>query len=143
MSFKVIIAGCRDFDDWERLASSCDNILSSIQEEIEIVSGACDDKKKGILTFTREDGSNVYGADGLGERYAKERGYKVRLFFAEWDLYGKPAGVIRNKQMAEYAVGGGAICAWDGWSKGTKNMIENSEAYNLKLRVLRYKKGRK
>lgn len=141
MPFKVIIAGGRDFDDWERIERSCDKILSSIEGEIEIVSGGCDDKKRGVHTFTREDGSKVYGADGLGERYAKEKGYNVRIFHAEWDLYGKAAGPERNNLMGEYADAG--VCAWDGWSKGTKNMIENLTKRKKPHRILKYKKGGK
>ena len=112
---KVIIAGVRTFDDYDLLCRRCDNILSS-QNEIEIVTGA------------------AKGADKLGERYAKEKGYPIKLFPADWDKYGSSAGPIRNKQMAEYA--DALIAFWDGKSKGTKNMIELANKYALKIRII-------
>jgi len=98
---KVIIAGGREFNNYELLKSSCDRILIR-QSNIEIVSG------------------KALGADKLGEDYAKEKGYKIKEFPADWIKYKKGAGPIRNKQMAEYA--DGLIAFWDGQSKGTKNM---------------------
>lgn len=114
---KVIIAGGRDFNDYKFLFEKCDNILSG-QKDVEIVSGA------------------ARGADELGEKYAKEKGFKIKLFPADWDKYKKAAGYIRNKQMAEYA--DSLIAFWDGKSKGTKHMIDLAEKYNLNIRIIRY-----
>jgi ABC-type enterochelin transport system substrate-binding protein len=114
---KVIIAGGRNFRDYNKLRESCDNILVN-QKEVEIVSGT------------------AAGADTLGERYAQEKGYEVKKFPAQWDLYGKSAGYKRNQQMAEYA--DGLIAFWDGKSKGTKHMIDIANKMGLKVRVIRY-----
>jgi len=114
---KVIIAGGRNFRDYDKLRESCDNILVN-QKEVEIVSGT------------------AAGADTLGERYAQEKGYEVKKFPAQWDLYGKSAGYKRNQQMAEYA--DGLIAFWDGNSKGTKHMIDIANKMGLKVRVVRY-----
>ena len=114
---KVIIAGGRNFRDYDKLRESCDNILVN-QKEIEIVSGT------------------AAGADTLGERYAQEKGYEVKKFPAQWDLYGKSAGYKRNQQMAEYA--DGLIAFWDGKSRGTKHMIDIANKMGLKVRVIRY-----
>ena len=111
---KVIIAGSRDFNDYEAVKNYADHILSN-QSGIEIVSG----------------GAN--GADKLGEQYAKEKGYKLTIFKADWDKYGKSAGPKRNAQMAEYA--DALIAFWDGQSRGTKNMIELAEKHKLKFMV--------
>ena len=100
---KIIIAGGRNFNDYNKLRESCDNILVN-QKDVEIVSGT------------------AAGADTLGERYAQEKGYEVKKFPAQWDLYGKSAGYKRNQQMAEYA--DGLIAFWDGKSRGTKHMID-------------------
>ena len=35
------------------------------------------------------------GADRLGERYAKEKGFQLRRFPADWNRYGKSAGYRR------------------------------------------------
>lgn len=112
---KVIIAGGRWYDDYKFLKEKCDTILSNLSE-VEIVSGA------------------AKGADGLGEKYAKENNYKCTKFPADWEKYGRSAGPRRNRQMAEYA--DGLIAFWDGKSRGTKNMIELAKKHKLKTRVI-------
>jgi len=114
---KVIIAGGRDFKDYNKLKDSCDKILIN-QNNIEIVSGTAN------------------GADILGERYAQEKGYEVKKFPAKWDEYGKKAGYMRNQEMGEYA--DGLIAFWDGKSKGTKHMIDIANKKGLKVRVIKY-----
>ena len=83
---KIIVAGSREFKDYEMLKNKLDTLLIN-QKEIQIVSGGC------------------RGADELGERYAKEKGYSLKVFKADWNKYGKKAGPLRNRQMAEYADG--------------------------------------
>ena len=116
--FKVIIAGGRDFKDYDLLKTKLNKILSNINTQIVIVSG------------------KARGADSLGERYANEMGYEVAEFPANWDKYGKRAGYIRNEEMAKYA--DACVCFWDGKSKGTKHMIDLANKHNLKLRVISY-----
>lgn len=129
---RVIIAGSRNFSNYELLKQKCDNILKFRQ--VEIVSGG------------------AKGADLLGEKYALERGYDIKRFIPDWSI-GKSAGYIRNEAMAKYASDrdqkleylltdestfGGLIVFWDGKSRGSKNMIDLALKYNLKLRVIRY-----
>ncbi|AGO48572.1 GTP-binding domain [Cellulophaga phage phi18:3] len=113
---KVIIAGGRDFQDYDTLKLKCNFTLSK-SIDVEVVSGTCK------------------GVDLLGERYAKEKDYPVKQFPADWSK-GKSAGPIRNKQMAEYA--DGLIAFWDGKSKGTKNMIDLALSKGLKVQVYNY-----
>ena len=115
--FKVIIAGGRNFNDYELLRKKCDHMLSE-QSDIEIVSG------------------KARGADSLGERYAKEKGYDVKEFAAQWDKFGKSAAYKRNAEMAEYA--DALIAFWDGESKGTKHMINLAKEKNIKIKVVNY-----
>lgn len=112
---RVVVAGKRDFNDFNRLCRFCDNILNAQKEffdTITIVSG------------------NALGTDRMGEEYAKLRGYNLMIFPAEWFKYGRRAGIIRNAQMAEYATSNGAagilIAFWNGESRGTANMIEQA-----------------
>lgn len=65
------------------------------------------------------------GVDFCGEKYANKRKLKLTIFPAEWDKYGKAAGYIRNKQMAEYS--DRLIAVWDGKSRGTADMIKQME----------------
>ena len=118
---KVIIAGTRDFNDYDFLKKNVDYFLQGINpnnEEIEIVSG------------------NARGADKLGERYAKERNLPVKLFPANWDKYGKRAGYLRNQEMANYA--DVLIAFWDEKSKGTKHMIDIAKKQDLTVIVVGY-----
>jgi hypothetical protein len=116
---RVIIAGGRDFNDYELLKDKVDYILRNRQDEdIEIVSG------------------KARGADSLGEKYAKEKGYQIKEFPADWDTYKKRAGYIRNEEMANYA--SHCICFWDGQSRGTKHMIDIAKREKLNIRVIRY-----
>ena len=121
-TYKVIIAGTRMFADYTLLCSSCDRLLSQkgLTHDIIIVSGT------------------ARGADKLGERYAKERGYNVELFPADWENNGRAAGYIRNAKMADNA--DALIAFWDGQSRGTKNMIDNARRKGLAVRVIQYQK---
>lgn len=118
--FRVIIAGTRTFSNYPLLADYADKKLAAVKERdsIEIVSGGAS------------------GADALGERYARERGYSLKIFPAEWKQYGRKAGPIRNRQMAEYA--DALLAYWDGKSRGTAGMIELAKEYGLKIGVKLY-----
>jgi hypothetical protein len=71
---------------------------------------------------------NARGVDTLAENYAGRKELPVKLFPAEYDKYGKPAGAIRNQQMAEYA--DALIVIWDGQSSGTKSLIKMMNKLN-------------
>ena len=129
---RLIIAGSRDFDDYELLKQTCDYMLQN-HVDVEIVSGKAN------------------GADRYGEAYAKERGYKVTEFPADWKDFGKPrilktndkgerynamAGIKRNRSMAIYA--DALIAFWNGKSPGTKNMIEEARKRGLKVKIVKY-----
>jgi hypothetical protein len=75
---------------------------------------------------------------GLEQRpyFATDYIKDLKRFPADWDTHGRAAGVIRNKQMAEY--GDMLIAFWDGESKGTKNMIDTSKKLGLLVYVHRY-----
>jgi hypothetical protein len=113
---KIIIAGSRTFTDYQKLSEVCDQFLQD-QTDIEIVSGAY-----------------YKGADKLGEQYAKERGFKITQFPADWKRFGRAAGPKRNEQMANYA--NALIAFWDGKSKGTLNMIDKANSFDLRLIIV-------
>lgn len=118
--FRVIIAGSRNFNDYDLLKSVCDELLSLKVNSHEIV----------IISGT------AYGADKLGEQYADEYGFKVERYPADWGTYGKSAGYRRNEEMAKIA--DALIAFWDGESKGTMHMINLAEKYNLQVHVEKY-----
>ncbi len=114
---RVIIAGCRDYNNYEEAKVYIDFCLSNIRKEnnIIIVSGGAS------------------GADALGERYAKENGLEIERHPADWRTYGKSAGPRRNKQMAE--ISDYVICFWNGKSKGTRSMIGYAKKYNKPIKI--------
>jgi len=105
---KIIIAGGRNYQFTDKDVEK----LNSIKHlTTEIVSGG------------------AKGADSEGERWAKSNGIPVKMFKADWNQYGRAAGPIRNKQMAQYA---DAIVLFPGGS-GTDNMHANAVKANLKI----------
>ena len=116
---KLCVAGGRDFDNYSVLKDVLDRYLKTRKGlEIIIVSGTAN------------------GADSLGERYAAENGLKAETYPADWDKYGKRAGMIRNAEMAK--VSDVLISFWDGSSKGTKNMIEQMDRRGKQFFVFDY-----
>jgi hypothetical protein len=117
---KLIVAGGRDFNDWDLLNRTLTKILERTQIK-EVISG------------------KAKGADTLGERFASENGIPVKEFPADWIKYGKRAGYLRNKQMANH--GEALVAFWDGRSPGTKMMIDLAKELGLEVLVVRYMAG--
>ena len=114
---RVVIAGCRDYNNYDEVKPYIDFCLSDIKKENNIVivsGGAC-------------------GADAIGERYAEENGFLLEHYPAEWSKYGRAAGPIRNKKMAE--ISDYVICFWDEKSKGTQSMIDYAKKYGKPLKI--------
>lgn len=120
--FRVIIAGTRDFSDYQLLRDKCDAILSSKKQDSKII----------IVSGTAR------GADQMGERYARERGYRIERYPADWDRDGNSAGPIRNALMADNA--DALIAFWDGRSRGTMNMIDTAKDKGLMVRIVNYQR---
>jgi hypothetical protein len=113
------IVGSRDFNDYEKL-------------------------KKEILTLYKIDNikcivsGGASGADKLGERFAEEFKLEKRIFYPDWNKYGKRAGFIRNKDIVENS--DKLIAFWDSKSKGTKLTIdlakEKSKAFDVLAKLV-------
>ncbi len=119
MTKRIVIAGCRDYNNYEQAKEYIDFCISNIKEKYKLifVLGGC------------------RGADELGKRYAIENGFEFELYPADWKKYGKSAGPKRNLQMAQIC--DCVICFWDGKSKGTKSMIDCAKKGNKPLRIKR------
>lgn len=114
----IIIAGCRDFNDYSVVEKEVMNFIGKYigKLEIEIISGG------------------AKGVDALGERFAKEHNLLLKVVPADWKTYGHSAGPRRNEKMARMA--GTLIAFWDGKSRGTKNMIETANKFGLRVKVV-------
>lgn len=131
---RIIIAGGRDFDDYELLRKVVNYITTKLLThnvvfspyDMVIVSGC------------------AKGADTLCKRFADEHGHQIIKFPADWEQYGKRAGCVRNAEMAKYAVAddcyGVLVAFWDGKSKGTGHMIDTAKRYGLEVHVVEYSK---
>jgi hypothetical protein len=69
------------------------------------------------------------GADRGGKLWAKRNKFVIREFPANWDQYGKAAGLIRNTQMLQEGKPN-LIMAFSG-GRGTANMIRQAKNANL------------
>ena len=117
---KLLIAGSRDFDDYEKLSHIVTGIIRNLdRNNILIIEGG------------------ARGTDKLARRYAEEHSLPYRTYEANWDEYGKSAGYRRNQDMG--AVATHAILFWDGLSKGTKHMLDIIEQKMIPYRLIRIK----
>lgn len=114
---RIVVAGSRDYNNYDEAKRYIDFYVSVIKNEnvLIFVSGGC------------------RGADMLGERYARDNGYEIERYPADWKTYGKAAGPMRNKKMAQVA--DYVICFWDGISLGTKSMIEYAKELKKPVRI--------
>lgn len=127
MELRIIIAGSRDFNDYEKLEEMMNKFFEHFYKYNKDEHYSC----VKIISGTAR------GTDSLGERYAEEHGYEVVRFPADWDALGKRAGVIRNAEMAKYAAEdeneGVLVVFWDGKSKGTEHMINIAKRYDIQV----------
>ena len=119
MEIRIVIGGCRDFNDYNFFCKCVNRYLERIKEnnQIIILSGHCK------------------GVDIMAEKYANEQGYSLEVHPADWQNFGKSAGPKRNREMvlkADYV-----IAFWDGKSRGTKSLIEYAEQYKKPIRIKR------
>ena len=115
----MIIAGGRNFNNYELLREMCYHMLSKKKDthKVIVVSG------------------HAAGADALGEVYALERGFGLETYPADWSR-GRMAGPLRNERMARVA--DALIAFWDGKSRGTKNIIDLANMKGIPVRIVRY-----
>lgn len=83
----MMICGSRSFTDYA-LFKKCMDIVTSldgIPKEFHVISGGC------------------RGVDTLAEIWSKENNLNFRAYHAEWDMYGRAAGPMRNTIMVRNA----------------------------------------
>ena len=88
--------------------------------------------------ITKIVSGGAHGVDTEAIRYAVDNKMLFETFPANWNKYGKGAGVIRNLQMAKYA--DALLAIWDGQSRGTKHMIETAIKKGLLIYVVNLSK---
>ncbi|MDD5001531.1 MAG: SLOG family protein [Thiomonas arsenitoxydans] len=117
---RVIVAGSRGITDRAAVFQKIEALTRRLwlSSGFEIVSGM------------------ARGPDTLAIEWAEWAGFagSVVRFPAEWDRYGKAAGMIRNQQMSWY--GTHLLAFWDGQSPGTRAMIDIAKRDGLQVRVV-------
>lgn len=117
---KLAIVGYREYTDYEQFKKHVDDYTKELKIS-EIVSGGC------------------RGTDQMGERYAKEKGYRILVFTPEWGKYpwkskGKLAYTMRDKQIAEYCTHMIAFPSTKG--KGTQLTIKFAQQAGKQVNVV-------
>lgn len=75
------------------------------------------------------------GADHLAFRWAIERGVKWDQFDAEWGVYGKSAGMRRNRAMLETYPTANVEAFPIGGSLGTRGCIKEAQKRKMNVHV--------
>lgn len=126
MKQRLIIAGSREFNDYEYLENAIDRYFRKFVDDktdVTIISGT------------------ARGTDTMGERYARSHGIDLIQCPANWGRLGKAAGYIRNEEMAILSMSDGCqgvlIAFWDGVSRGTKHMIDLANKHGLIVHVFK------
>ena len=121
----MLIAGSRDFGNYAEMEKVCDKIIADKQpSSITIISGG------------------ARGADKLAELYAQKKNYKIKIFPAKWNIYGRSAGYKRNEEMQQFLaqqINRCVVCFWDGSSPGTAHNFPLAKKLNNELFVYNYK----
>lgn len=119
---RVVVAGGRDFNDYEEMSMRLDDLFASAPDfqnnDIKIISGMAP------------------GADTLAIRYADEHQLTKILFPANWKLHPRLAGFLRNEDMLSVATH--LIAFWDGQSHGTQHMIEIAKEKGIPVFLFNY-----
>jgi len=111
---KLIIAGSRTFTGYQLL---CQVLAPERHRITEVIHGG------------------ARGADQLGFRWAVRHHVRSRCFAADWERFGKSAGVRRNHQMAQ--AGDMLVAFHVNNSPGTAHMIACMRALGKPVVVIR------
>lgn len=120
---KILIVGSRNFCDYKLFKDILNNIIHN-NDNIEIISGG------------------AIGADKFAEQYAFENKLPIKIFYPDWNKYGKSAGYRRNAEMHKYiSEFDNRLCIafWDGKSKGTQHNFNLAKQYKNPIKVIQYK----
>lgn len=116
---QIVIAGSRNFKDHYKVENYVCN-LKELQlntlNDIVIISGG------------------AFGVDSLAASKATQLDLKTKIFYPEWDKYGKKAGPMRNEQMVQAS--DKVVVFWDGISRGSKSTIDFALKYKKDLEVI-------
>lgn len=113
---KLVIAGSRGIDEISTLKKAIKESPFDISDVDKVITGGAD------------------GVDTLAMNFCIDEKINFEVVYPDYDKFShKVAPIKRNEEMAEK--GDCLLAIWDGKSKGTKNMIENSKSQDLDVYV--------
>mgnify|MGYP003332742136 FL=1 len=79
------------------------------------------------------------GADKMAGALAQQRGLQIEVYPAQWEMYGRRAGPLRNQQMLDEGKPDEVVYCHDNLehSKGTKDMVTRARKSGLPVSRLR------
>jgi len=119
------IIGSRDFTDNKLFERSLKEFLSNLNNG-----------NNGNKVIKEIISGGARGADTLAEKYAISNNIPIRIFYPDWDTYGKKAGLIRNRQIVESS--DYILAFWDGQSSGTKSSIDIANELGKPIIIVNY-----
>ena len=122
-TFNVVISGSREFTEFDKFATALDEVLKTYRSK----------------SYIRLFEGGARGIDRLARTYAIMRKVRHERFHADWDKFGKRAGILRNIEMIN--AGDMVVAFWDGQSKGTKHAIDYAIKKRKRLVVVRLDKN--
>lgn len=81
--FRLVVSGDREWTDWSAVYTAFASVKIYYGNNIELIHGGC----RGLDTIAGSVGASL--------------GWAVRVFPAEWSIYGLAAGPIRNAAMLD------------------------------------------
>jgi len=118
MKIRLGIVGSRNFYNYEEFGIRLHEAIFNWNiSNFEIISGGAQE------------------ADSLAERFAKENNIPIEVFRADWNLYGKRAGPIRNKKIVENSTHILTFPSIEN-SPGTMNTISLAKKVNLEIIIV-------
>lgn len=89
---RILVSGSRDFKNSIVFMQAMNDILSELQYNYEAYP-------KSFMEIVH---GGAKGTDSMADMFARSNKIKVKVFTADWNALGKPAGIIRNKEMLKY-----------------------------------------
>jgi|SRR5579859_5228126 len=114
MHKRIAVVGSRDY----KYRADVVDYIYSLPLDVIIVSGG------------------ARGVDGIAAAAGRERMIDVDIYHANWTLYGKKAGYLRNVQMVDNC--DEVVAFWDGKSRGTSHTISIARKKNKPVTVYTY-----
>lgn len=112
---RILICGGRDYEDDGRIMQALGMLTAG--QDVVIHGGA-------------------RGADAIADEWAQILCLDVEVYPADWNQYGKRAGVIRNQEMLDSGID--EVWAAPG-GRGTADMVRRAEAAGVPVRFLNFR----